>query len=85
MAGRPYTCPYCSSTETIWKGYRLVKAGRVRLRKCRSCNRKFTTRKFFQEGPMDHPTDLKTSDEISPKLEEPSEETPIPRPAGDPQ
>ena len=42
--GRPYKCPRCSSTETTWKGYRRLKEGKVRLRKCKSCGRKFTSR-----------------------------------------
>ena len=83
MAGRPYTCPYCSSTETIWKGYRLVKAGRVRLRKCKSCSRKFTTRKFFQEGEMDDSPSLEAVSEVPAELEEPSEEMTTPQPPGD--
>ena len=41
--GRPYKCRYCGSTDTIWKGYRMLTAGRVRLRKCKACGRKFTT------------------------------------------
>ena len=51
MAGRPYTCPNCSSTRTIWKGYRIVRAGRVRLRRCKDCGRKFTSRRFEEEAP----------------------------------
>jgi len=51
MTGRPYTCPNCSSTRTIWKGYRIVRAGRVRLRRCKDCGRKFTSRRFEEEAP----------------------------------
>jgi len=48
---RPYKCPACGSTRTIGKGYRKLNAGQVRLRKCKSCNRKFTTRnKTFTRG-----------------------------------
>lgn len=42
---RPYKCPYCHSTRTVWKGYRLRKRDKVRLRKCQDCGRRFTTRK----------------------------------------
>jgi transcriptional regulator NrdR family protein len=52
MTGRPYTCPNCSSTQTIWKGYRIVRAGRVRLRRCKDCGRKFTSRRFEEEAPQ---------------------------------
>jgi len=29
--GRPYKCPYCRSTRTIWKGHRKLAEGKVRL------------------------------------------------------
>ena len=51
MAGRPYKCPKCSSTNTTWKGYRKRREGKVRLRKCRDCKRKFTTRQFAETVP----------------------------------
>ena len=55
--GRPYKCPRCGSTRTSWKGYRPLKNGRVRLRRCRACKRKFTTKKLFaqqaEEGAHD--------------------------------
>jgi len=41
---RPYKCPYCARTNTIWKGWRRLADGKVRLRKCRACGRKFTTK-----------------------------------------
>jgi transcriptional regulator NrdR family protein len=44
MAGRPYKCPHCHGSQTIWKGYRPLKAGKVRLRQCTSCWRKFTSK-----------------------------------------
>lgn len=41
--GRPYTCPYCSSTDTTKKGVRRTKTLGVRaIRYCRGCKRKFT-------------------------------------------
>ena len=43
--GRPYRCPYCVSTRTHWKGYRVTLKGRTRLRLCRACRRRFSTRK----------------------------------------
>jgi transcriptional regulator NrdR family protein len=47
--GRPFKCPWCSSNKTIWKGYRKLKDGKVRLRRCQKCNKKFTTRKRIKE------------------------------------
>jgi transcriptional regulator NrdR family protein len=46
---RPYKCPYCGSTETHWKGYRArADGGRVRIRRCNGCKRKFTTRRVVE-------------------------------------
>jgi len=39
-----FKCPYCRSTQTTWKGYRALAKGRVRLRRCRKCGRKYTLR-----------------------------------------
>ena len=44
--GRPYKCPYCRGTQTTWKGWRKRANGKVRLRACKNCNRKFTTKVF---------------------------------------
>jgi transcriptional regulator NrdR family protein len=41
--GRPYKCPYCSSTNTTSKGKRVTKnAGIRKIRYCKDCKRKFT-------------------------------------------
>jgi len=37
-----FRCPYCKSSQTTWKGYRQLVKGRVRLRRCKKCGRKFT-------------------------------------------
>lgn len=43
--GRPVKCPYCGSTETRPKGFRKTASlGLRRIRKCRSCTRRFTAR-----------------------------------------
>jgi hypothetical protein len=56
MAGRPFKCPYCSQTKTIWKGYRPLKIGKVRLRQCRECGKKFTTKHHLPDNtPPDKP------------------------------
>ena len=34
-------CPYCGSEETVMKGLRYNKAGAVRLRLCKKCNKRF--------------------------------------------
>ena len=43
--GRPYKCPHCREGKSIWKGYRPLKDGKVRLRQCKVCGRKFVTSK----------------------------------------
>lgn len=35
-------CPRCSSPEVSGKGFRKLKAGKVRVFKCKKCGRKFT-------------------------------------------
>ena len=41
--GRPFKCPYCGSVATASKGTRRTKTlGIRRLRRCRTCKRKFT-------------------------------------------
>ena len=41
--GRPHSCPYCNSTKTICKGWRITKyQGKRRIKLCKSCSRKFT-------------------------------------------
>ena len=55
MAGRPYKCPYCSSTKTMWKGYRTRQDGRVRLRRCKDCGRRFTTRAVVSVAMRENP------------------------------
>ena len=45
IVGRACKCPYCRSTHTIWKGYRGRQADKVRLRQCKDCGRKFTSRR----------------------------------------
>ncbi len=46
---RPYKCPHCGGVRSIWKGWRKLVAGKVRLRKCLDCGRKYTTRKKVAE------------------------------------
>ena len=41
--GRPYKCPYCEATENVAKGYRYNKTGKVKLRRCKACGRRWTT------------------------------------------
>jgi transcriptional regulator NrdR family protein len=39
-------CPHCGSTKTVSKGYRKTATmGARKLRKCKSCNRRFTVGK----------------------------------------
>jgi len=40
--GRPPLCPFCRGTKSVAKGYRYNKAGKVRLRRCKGCGRRWT-------------------------------------------
>jgi hypothetical protein len=41
--GRPFKCPYCESSDTTGKGVRKTKTmGVRRIRRCKTCRRKFT-------------------------------------------
>ena len=35
-------CPNCSSTRTVWRGYRRNNSGDRHLRKCNACGKKYT-------------------------------------------
>ena len=42
-------CPYCKSTNVVFRGYRYNEKTEKRLRLCRACGRKFTLRdRFFR-------------------------------------
>lgn len=40
--GRPHKCPYCNATRSVAKGFRCNKSGKVRLRRCKECGRRWT-------------------------------------------
>ena len=41
--GRPVKCPYCGSAKSVCKGFRKTATmGPRKLRKCKSCKRRFT-------------------------------------------
>jgi len=46
---RPFKCPYCKQTNTTWKGYRKTIEATKRIRICRNCNRRFTTKITIQD------------------------------------
>lgn len=42
-------CPYCSSTQVVFRGYRYNEKSRKHLRLCKACSRKFTPRdRYFR-------------------------------------
>lgn len=45
-------CPRCSSSEVSSKGFRKLKVGKVRVFKCKKCDRKFTPQPH-DEAPND--------------------------------
>lgn len=40
--GRPHKCPYCEATTSVAKGFRYNKGGKVKLRRCKVCGRRWT-------------------------------------------
>ena len=40
--GRPHKCPYCEATKSVAKGFRYNRDGKVRLRRCKVCGRRWT-------------------------------------------
>jgi transposase-like protein len=46
-------CPRCSSPEVSGKGFRKLKAGKVRVFKCKKCGRKFTPQPH--DETLNHP------------------------------
>lgn len=59
--GRPHKCPYCEATTSVAKGFRYNRAGKVRLRRCKSCGRRWTV------GPV--PADIRSDGVDAPKNE----------------
>jgi len=48
--GRPHKCPYCDATKSVAKGFRYNQAGKVRLRRCKECGRRWTCGAVSDEG-----------------------------------
>ena len=68
--GRPYKCPYCSSSATVSKGVRKTKQlGDRRIRRCKACRRKFTPKNQQPAEPVQ-------GSAIEPKHEPDAAETP---------
>jgi len=74
---RPFKCPYCGSTDNVNKGVRKTKTmGLRKIRRCKSCGRKFTPR--YQQGVSDEgtPADLPlTTEDATPEASEPTSDT----------
>ncbi len=41
---RSFKCPNCKGTHTTWKGYRQTLEGTKRIRICKDCKKRFTTK-----------------------------------------
>ena len=53
---RPYKCPYCGQNRNTAKGFRQNRDGKVRLRRCKACGRRWTVRQSlipFDEAMQD--------------------------------
>ena len=49
--GRPAKCIYCGATSSVAKGFRHNKSGKVRLRRCKACGRRWTVGPARDEKP----------------------------------
>ena len=83
--GRPCKCPYegCGSTDTVSKGVRVTKTlGTRKIRRCKSCGRKFTpknqrsvqTENSQADGAQSKAVDAVPPEDLSPS--EPEESLP---------
>ena len=77
--GRPYKCPHCGvAGKNVAKGYRYNKAaGKVRLRKCISCGRRWTVRASYV--PCDDSACVRATEAGG---DSPSTDDPNPEPRG---
>lgn len=41
------SCPYCSSKDIVWRGYRYNEKTKKHLRLCKKCGRKFTEKDAY--------------------------------------
>ena len=53
--GRPHKCPYCEATKSVAKGFRYNRSGKVRLRRCKGCGRRWTVGTVQEEEMTDSP------------------------------
>ena len=55
--GRPPLCPFCRGSKSVAKGYRYNKSGKVRLRRCKGCGRRWTVGPARNEPKPDASTE----------------------------
>ena len=74
---RPFKCPYCGSTDNVNKGVRKTKTmGLRKIRRCKSCGRKFTPRNQQAAADGGVPADLTVASQVAtPAASEPTPET----------
>ncbi len=61
-----FSCPYCRSSDTVWRGYRYNEKTKKRMRLCNSCGRKFTPDSMFFRMRF-HPDEIKRALELRKK------------------
>ena len=74
---RPFKCPFCGSMDNVNKGVRKTKTmGLRKIRRCKSCGRKFTPRYQQALAEEGNPADMPLTTEVAiPAASEPTSET----------
>ena len=76
--GRPHKCPYCAATTSVAKGFRYNRGGKVRLRRCKACGRRWTVGLVADESGTEAneptlETEVDSAKEERPNAEQPKE------------
>ena len=74
--GRPHRCPYCSGTRSVAKGFRYNKTGKVKLRRCKECGRRWTTAPVAGDAPSAAPVAVETAPVVPEPMEDASADIP---------
>ena len=64
--GRPHKCPYCEATKSVAKGFRYNRSGKVRLRRCKACGRRWTVGTVQEEEIADPPQPVRIDGQENP-------------------
>ena len=66
--GRPHKCPYCEAAESVAKGFRYNRSGKVRLRRCKACGRRWTIGPVQDDGIAEPPQTTRNGGQENPSV-----------------